>query len=227
MKKRSKRYQESKGKIKSQAYPLDEAIKLAKELSTAKFDESLELHLRLGVDPSKSDQQVRGTITLPHSSGKTKTVAVFAEGAAAKEAKEAGAEIIGGEELIDEIKKTKKINFDVAIATPEMMSKMGQIARILGPKGLMPNPKTETVTPNVKKAIEENKKGKANFKLDDGANLHQVFGKKSLEDTQLKENLDTLLEAIKKAKPENTKGVFIKAAYISTTMGPSIKTKIK
>jgi len=207
-------------------YTREEAIELAKKTSSVKFDASVEVHLRLGIDPSKGDQQIRSTIIFPHTIGKTKTVAAFVPPDKEKEAKGAGADIVGGEELIEEIKKSGKINFEVAVATPDMMPKLAKVAKILGPKGLMPNPKTETVGPDVKKMIEELKKGKVTFKNDDTSNIHQIIGKVSLEDKQLLENLNAFLEAVEKAKPASSKGVYIKSATISSSMGPGIKLEI-
>jgi len=207
-------------------YTREEAIELAKKTSSVKFDASIEVHLRLGIDPSKGDQQIRSTIIFPHTIGKTKTVAAFVPPDKEKEAKGAGADIVGGEELIEEIKKSGKINFEVAVATPDMMPKLAKVAKILGPKGLMPNPKTETVGPDVKKMIEELKKGKVTFKNDDTSNIHQIIGKVSLEDKQLLENLNAFLEAVEKAKPASSKGVYIKSATISSSMGPGIKLEI-
>jgi len=223
----SKRFEEAKKLIDpKKVYTREEAIELAKKTSNVKFDASVEVHLRLGIDPTKGDQQIRSTIIFPHTIGKTKTVAAFVPAGKEKEAKEAGAEIIGGEELIEEIKKTGKVNFDVAVATPEMMPKLAKVAKVLGPKGLMPNPKTETVGPDVKKMVEDIKKGKVTFKNDDTANIHQHIGKVTLEDKQLLENLAAFLDAVQKAKPSSAKGVYIQGATISTSMGPGIKFAI-
>lgn len=223
----SKRFEEAKKLIDpKKVYTREEAIELAKKTSTVKFDASVEVHLRLGIDPSKGDQQIRSTIIFPHSVGTAKKVAAFVVSGKEKEAKDAGADIVGGEEMIEEIKKTGKINFDVAVATPDMMPKLAKIAKVLGPKGLMPNPKTETVGPNVKKMIEELKKGKLTFKNDDTANIHQIIGKTSLDTQALLENLNAFLEAVQKAKPASAKGIYIRSASISTSMGPGIKFEI-
>lgn len=224
---RSKRYIGIAGIVdKNKQYPIEEAVDLAKKTSTTKFAGSIEVHVRLGIDVSKSDQMVRGAIVLPHGTGQTLKVAVFTSDAKEKEAKDAGADIIGGQDLIDKIKQTSKIEFDVAIATPDMMPKLAMIAKILGPKGLMPSPKNETITTNLKKTIDELKKGKANFKNDDSSNIHNIIGKSSFEIKQLVENYNALLEAIKKAKPASAKGIFIKNISINATMGPGIRVAL-
>jgi large subunit ribosomal protein L1 len=226
MKKGSKRYKDIKSKITREHHTLDEALKICCESSTAKFDESLELHLHLGINPKKSDQQIRGTTELPHGTGKSQRVAVFTE-TKEEEAQKAQADLVGGTDLIEKIKETEKTDFDIAIASPEMMPKLGKIARILGTRGLMPNPKTDTVTMEVGKAVQSIKKGKVNFKSDNTGNLHQIFGKKSFDQAKLKENLEALIAAVKKTKPASIKGDFIKKAYLSSTMGPSIKLGVK
>jgi len=221
-----KRFLQLKKMIKKDHfYSLDEALNLVKKTAKAKFNESVEIHLKLGIDPKKSDQQVRGIALLPYNLGKTKKIAVFTENQK-EAAKKAGAEIVGGKELIEEISKTKKINFDLALATPEIMKDLAKIARILGPKGLMPNPKTETVTTDVKKTIQEFKKGKISFKNDDSGNVHGIIGKVSQEKEKLKENLLAFLEAVKKVKPKGAKGLYIKNITLASTMGPGIKVKI-
>lgn len=208
---------------KNYAYPWQEAIQLIKETSGVKFDASVEVHARLGVDPKKGDQQIRSTVVLPHGTGKTKKIAAFVAPEKEKEAKEAGADLVYGEEEIKKIKDTGKIEFEIAVTTPDMMPKLAAVAKVLGPKGLMPNPKTETVGPNVKKMIEDLKKGKINFKNDDTGNVHQIIGKVSFSEQQLKENLTTFIEALKKSKPSSSKGTYIKNLVICTTMGPAIK----
>lgn len=224
---RSKRYQEAVKKInKNKAYPITEAIKLVKETATTKFDGSVEVHLHLGLDSKKGEQQIRGTVTLPYGTGKTKKIAAFVSPDKEKEAKEAGANIVGGQDLINQIKTTGKVDFEIAVAIPAMMPKLAVIAKILGPKGLMPSPKNETITTNLKKTIEELKKGKVNFKNDDTGNVHQIIGKVSFTEQQLMENYQTFIEAAKKAKPPSVKGIYLQNISLSSTMGPGIKVEI-
>lgn len=206
----------------NQIYSITEAVSEVKKNAKAKFDESVEVHFRLDIDPKKSDQQVRGVADLPHGTGKSVKIVVFTT-TQKKEAEAAGAELVGGEELIDKIKSTGKIDADVAIATPEMMPKLATIAKILGPKGLMPNPKNQTVTPKVKEVIEALKKGRADFKNDNSGNLHQAIGKVSFDGALLEENFKALLEAVRKAKPEGAKGKFLKSVAICSTMGKSVR----
>ncbi len=208
-------------------YSVTDAIALVKKTSTVKFDASVEVHIKLGIDPKKTDQQIRSTVVLPHGTGKTKTVAAFVGPNDEKAAKEAGADFIYGEEDIKKIKDTGKIEFEIAVATPEMMPKLAIAARILGPKGLMPNPKTGTVDKNVKKMVEELKKGKMAFKNDDGANIHQVIGKVSFDAKKLEENLFAFIEAIKKVKPQGSKGTYIKGLFLTSSMGPSVKVVVE
>jgi len=208
---------------KNKVYPLDEAIKLARETSGVKFDAGIEVHAHLGIDVKKGEQQVRATVVLPHGTGKTKTVAAFVSPEREKEAKEAGADFVYGEEDIKKIKDTGKINFEIAVTTPDMMAKLAMAAKVLGPKGLMPNPKTETVGPNLKKMIEELKKGKVTFKNDDGANVHQLVGRVSFTEAQLKENLTAFLDALNKAKPDGIKGSYLQSLTLCSSMGPAIK----
>ena len=209
-------------------YTPEEALAFLKENKTAKFDESIEVHVRLGINPKKSDEMVRATVILPHGTGRAQKVAVITA-TKEKEAEEAKADLIGGEEIIADIKSGKLspgTDFDVILATPEMMPKLAVIAKILGPKGMMPSPKTETVTVKIKEAVEMLKKGKkVSFKNDDTGNLHQVIGKSSFTVEQLTENFQTLKEILDKSKPENMKGRFIKKLYISSTMGPSLTLK--
>lgn len=209
---------------KEKVYPIEEAIKIIKENKIAKFDESIEVHLKLAVDRKKSEQQVRGTVVLPHGTGKTKKVAVITL-TKAKEAKEAGADVVGGEEIIAKL-KSGKFNFDILVATPEIMPKLAPIAKILGPKGLMPSPKTETVTEKVKETVEALKKGKVSFKNDDTGNIHQIIGKVSFEENKLAENLKAFIDALNKTKPASVKGKFIKSVSICSTMGPGVKISI-
>jgi len=224
----SKRMNDLETKVdKNKVYTIDEAIALVKETSTVKFDASVEVHVRLGIDPKKSDQQIRTTVVLPHGTGKTKTVAAFVGANDGKDAKTAGADFIYGEEEIAKIATTGKVVFDVAVATPEMMPKLAKAAKVLGPKGLMPNPKTGTVGPHVAKMIDELKKGKIAFKNDDGANIHQTIGKVSFDDAKLKENITTFTDALRKAKPKTAKGTYIKTVYLTSSMGPSVKVELE
>ncbi|MFH0853146.1 MAG: 50S ribosomal protein L1 [bacterium] len=224
MKKRSKKYIEAKGAIESgKAYPLDEAIKLVKEQSKTKFDAGVEVHMRLGVDPKKAEQIVRGTLQLPHGTGKILTVAAFVQQDQVEAIKKAGADVVGSDELIKELKKTGKANFDVAVAHPTMMKSLGPIARMLGQKGLMPNPRNETVTAKVAETVAALKKGKSSFRTDATGNLHQLIGRVSFEDSALKENYMVFTDAIKKAKPTEAKGTYIQNITLSSTMGPGIK----
>ena len=222
-----KKYLEAKKLIDpKKVYSPEEAVELVKKTNPAKFDASVEIHIRLGIDPTKGEQQVRGTVALPHGTGKSKRVAAFVPADKEKEARDAGADLVGGEELVAEIAKTQKIGFDVAVATPDMMPKLAKVAKILGPKGLMPNPKSETVGANVKKMVEELKKGKIAFKNDDSGNVHIVIGKVSAESSKLLENLKAVTDVIKRARPASAKGIFIENAALTSSMGPSIRIQI-
>jgi len=203
-------------------YPLDEALNILKGTASAKFDESVDVAINLGIDARKSDQNVRGTAVMPRGTGKKVRIAVFAEGNAAEAAKNAGADIVGFQDLADQI-KAGKIEFDLAIATPEAMKIVGQLGQILGPRGLMPNPKVGTVTPNVAKAVENAKAGQAQFRTDKAGIVHCAIGKASFEAEALKENLMSLVAALNKVKPAASKGAFLKKVTISTTMGPGIR----
>ena len=203
-------------------YPLDEALKILKGTASAKFDESVDVAINLGIDAKKSDQNVRGTAVMPRGTGKKVRIAVFAEGNAAEAAKKAGADIVGFQDLADQI-KAGKIEFDLAIATPEAMKIVGQLGQILGPRGLMPNPKVGTVTPNVAKAVESAKAGQAQFRTDKAGIVHCAIGKASFEADALKENFLSLVAALNKVKPAASKGAFLKKVTISTTMGPGIR----
>lgn len=226
MPKRGKKYREAKEKIEKKVYSLEEGLSKALETANTKFDSSIEVHLRLGIDASKGDQLVRGTVNLPNGTGKSLKVAAFVPESREKEAKEAGADLVGGEKLITEISSSEKCDFDLAVATPDMMRFLGRIAKILGPKGLMPNPKNETVTKEPAKIIKELKGGKVSFRNDEGGNLHQLLGKSSFGKEKLLENLNAYLEVIKKSKPASSKGVFIQNAVLCSTMGPAVKVKV-
>lgn len=220
----SKRRTDLNKKVDStKTYTLDEAIPLLKEIATAKFDETVEMHFNVGIDPKKGDQQIRGTVVLPHGTGKKVRVAAFVDAANEAAAKEAGADIVATEETIDEIVKTGKIDFDIAVTIPAMMPKLAKAARVLGPRGLMPNMKTDTVGPNIEKMIKEQKGGKVSFKNDNTSNVHTVIGKASFSGDQLMENAKTFLEALRKVKPASSKGTYIKSAVITSTMAPAIK----
>lgn len=224
---RSKRYRAAQEQIDAtKTYAVDAAVELIKKTATTKFDASVEIHARLGIDPKKADQLVRGSVALPHGTGKTVRVAVFAKGAAAKSAKEANADLIGDDELIAEIRKTEKADFDVAIATPDMMKSLAPIAKILGTQGLMPNPKNETVTPDPAKAVAAWKQGKVTFRNDDTANVHAAVGKASFSAEQLTANVTAFLDALKKAKPAEAKGTYIKSLTLTSSMGPAIRLNL-
>lgn len=225
MSNRSKRFRALAQKIdKNKQYTVEAAITLIKETATTKFDAGVEMHINLGIDPKKGEEQVRGTVVLPHGTGKIVRIAAFTKNPEA--AKLAGADLAGGEDLIKEIQTTKKANFDVAIAEPEMMKLMAPVAKILGSQGLMPSPKNETVTPDVPKAVEAFKKGKFAFKNDDTGNIHVLIGRVSFSAEQLQENFSILLDILKRARPQATKGVFIKSLTLATTMGPGVKVVI-
>ncbi len=224
MARRGKRVKEIREKIdRERLYPVDEALELLEGFQGAKFDETVDLAIRLGVDPRKSDQMVRGTVVLPHGTGKPVRVLVFAKGEKEKEAEEAGADHVGGEDLVKKIQEEGWLEFDKAIATPDMMSQVGKLGKILGPRGMMPNPKVGTVTMDVAKAVKELKSGKLEFRVDKGSNIHVSIGKHSFGKDKLKDNFKTFYEALLKAKPDASKGTYIKAVSISTTMGPGIK----
>ena len=223
MAKHGKKYRSAAEKIDSnQLYTPAEAVKLAKEVASANFDETVEAHFRLGIDTRKADQNIRGSISLPHGTGKTVRVAVFAEGAKADEALEAGADVVGSDELIAAIQKGE-INFDAAIALPTMMAKVGRIGKILGPRGLMPNPKLGTVTMDVAKMVAELKAGRVEYRADRYGICHVPLGKKSFTDEQILENYGALYTEILRVKPASAKGKYVKSISVSTTMGPGVK----
>jgi large subunit ribosomal protein L1 len=210
----------------NKSYSLVEAIEIVKKITTTKFDSSMEVHLKLGINPKKGDQQVRGAVSLPNGTGKTVRVAAFVSPENEKAAKEAGADLVGGEELIEEIKKSGKTEFEVAVAEPAIMRSLAAIAKILGTRGLMPSPKNDTVATNVAKAIEELKKGKISFKNDDTANLHCLIGKVSFSTEKLAENYSTLIDTVRKAKPSSAKGSYIKGISICSSMSRGVKVVI-
>ncbi len=212
---------------KTKSYSIEEAIELTKKLSKTKFDGSVEAHFRLGIDAKKGEQQIRTAISLPHGTGKTVKVAAFVSPDKEKEVKAAGADFVGGEDLIAEIKKSEKTDFQVAVAEPLMMRNLAQIAKILGTRGLMPSPKNETVTPNPAKAVTELKKGKVSFKNDDTGNIHVAIGKVSFDNKKLVENYNIIKEAIVKAKPSSSKGIYIQNISVNATMGPGVKIIIE
>lgn len=225
MAKKSKKYVEALGKIdRNRLYDSKEALTLVSEIATAKFDETVEAHVKLGVDSRHADQQVRGAIVLPHGTGKTKKVLVVAEGEKAQEAKDAGADIVAGKEILEDIKKGW-LDFEVMIATPNMMAELGKLGRILGPKGLMPNPKTGTVTMDVAKAVQETKAGKVTYRTDKEGNVHLPIGRVSFDDAKLVENFNTIYDLIVRLKPTSAKGTYIKNIAVSSTMGPAIKVQ--
>ena len=224
MAKKSKKYAQALAKIdRTKLYDSKEALDLVAEIASAKFDETVEAHIKLGVDGRHADQQVRGAIVLPHGTGKTKKVLVFAKGEKAAEAQAAGADFVGAEDLVQKIQKENWFDFDVVVATPDMMGVVGRLGRVLGPKGLMPNPKSGTVTFDVTKAIEEIKAGKVEYRLDKNNIVHVPVGKVSFGGEKLAENFATLMSAIVKAKPASAKGTYLRSITVTSTMGPGVK----
>ncbi|EOH87855.1 50S ribosomal protein L1 [Enterococcus pallens] len=222
MAKKSKKMQEALKKVdSSKAYSVEEAVALAKETNIAKFDATVEVAYKLSVDPKKADQQIRGAVVLPNGTGKTQSVLVFAKGEKAKEAEAAGADFVGDDDLVQKI-QGGWFDFDVVVATPDMMATVGKLGRVLGPKGLMPNPKTGTVTMDVTKAIEEVKAGKVTYRVDKAGNIHAPIGKVSFDDAKLIENFKTINDTLLKAKPATAKGQYIKNITVTTTFGPGI-----
>lgn len=224
MGRKGKRYEEVIAKVdRNEYYDASEAIKLAVDTASAKFDETIEVHVRLGVDSRHADQQVRGAIVLPHGTGKTKKVLVFAKGEKAKEAEEAGADFVGAEDLVQKIQGENWFDFDIVVATPDMMGVVGRLGRVLGPKGLMPNPKSGTVTFDVTKAVEEIKAGKVEYRLDKSNIIHVPVGKASFGAEKVFDNFKVLMDAIIKARPSATKGQYIKSVTVAASMGPGVK----
>ncbi len=218
-----KKYQDALKLVdQNKLYKPEEALELVKKTSTTKFDAAVEIHCHLGIDPAKNTEQVRSNVSFPHGTGKTKRVAAFVGPNFEKQAEEAGADLVGSERLIEEIASSGKINFDVAIATPDMMPRLAKIAKILGPKGLMPNPKSDTITTDLKKTIGELKKGKVNFKNDNTGNVHIAIGRVSFETSKLLENFEKFMDSLRRAKPSSSKGIFVRSCTISATMGPAI-----
>ncbi|MEN0641698.1 50S ribosomal protein L1 [Alkalicoccobacillus gibsonii] len=226
MAKKGKKYQEALKLVdKDTSYSPAEAIELVKKTATAKFDESVEVAVRLGVDPKKADQQIRGAVVLPNGTGKTQRVLVFAKGEKAKEAEAAGADYVGEEDFINKINQGW-FDFDVIVATPDMMAQVGKLGRVLGPKGLMPNPKTGTVTFDVTKAVNEIKAGKVEYRVEKSGNVHVPIGKVSFEDDKLVENFKTIVDTLLKAKPSAAKGTYMRNVSIASTMGPGIRVNV-
>ncbi len=226
MAKKSKRYNAAAELIEAgKAYAIEEAIALVKQTSTTKFDASVDVAFRLGLNTKHADQQLRGALVLPNGTGKTKKVLVITEGAKAEEAKAAGADVVGGKEVLEDIKKGW-LDFEVMIATPDMMAELGKLGRILGPKGLMPNPKTGTVTMDVAKAVAETKAGKVTYRTDKEGNVHMTIGRASFDDAKLVENFNTVYELLVKVKPSTAKGVYMKNIVVTSSMGPSVKVSV-
>ncbi|QHS23930.1 50S ribosomal protein L1 [Virgibacillus sp. MSP4-1] len=226
MAKKSKKHAEALKLVdRSKAYEINEAVEVVKKAATANFDESVEAAFRLGVDPKKADQQIRGAMVLPHGTGKTQRVLVFAKGDKAKEAEAAGADYVGEQDYINKINQGW-FDFDVVVATPDMMAEVGKLGRVLGPKGLMPNPKTGTVTFEVEKAVNEIKAGKVEYRVDKSGNIHVPIGKVSFEDQKLVENLEAVVEQVVKAKPQSSKGIYMRNVSISSTMGPGVHVDV-
>lgn len=227
MPKLAKRIKANAEKVDStKEYSIQEAIELAKATANTKFVGSIEVHVRTNIDAKKTDQAIRGMVSLPHGTGKTKRVAAFVTEAKEKEAKEAGATVVGGEELIKQIKETEKTDFDVAVAEPALMPKLAQVAKILGTRGLMPNPKTGTVGENIGQIVKEIAGGKVNFKNDDTGNIHQIIGKSDFDSAKLVENFRAFWESVMASKPAALKGTYVASVYINSTMGPGIRVKV-
>ncbi len=229
MARRSKRWREARGVVDSETrYTLDEAFGLVRQTSTARFDESVEIAVKLGVDPRHADQMIRGAVSLPHGTGKTVRVVVFAMGEAARAAEEAGADFVGADDLVEKIQKENWLDFDKAVATPNMMPKVGRLGRVLGPRGMMPNPKVGTVVPpeRVAEAVRELKAGKIEFRVEKAGIIHAAIGKVSMSDEQLKANIGTLVQTLMKMRPSSAKGAYVRGAAISSTMGVGVRLDI-
>src|SRR3979409_1351153 len=222
-KKPGKKYTAAFKQVETREYPLSQAVPLLQKIKFAKFDETVEVHMRLGVDPKHADQMVRGTLVLPHGLGRSKTVLVIASGDKQREATEAGADFVGGEDMVNKIQSENWTAFDAVIATPDMMRSVGKLGKVLGPRGLMPNPKSGTVTVDVAKAVRESKGGRVAFRVDKTGVIHTVVGKSSFTEKALVENLGTLMDAVTRARPAGVKGEYIKSVHITSTQGPSVK----
>ncbi len=227
MPRRSKSYKDSREKVEQKEYALQDAVALLKEMQTVKFDQSVDVSIRLGVDPKYPDQMVRGTVVLPHGTGKVKRVLVLASGDKQKEATDAGADHVGGEDMVDKIKKENWFDFDTLIATPDMMKHVGKLGKLLGPKGLMPSPKAGTVTFNIKEAVAEIKKGRVEFKVDKTGIINGSVGKMSFDNEKMIDNCRDFIKSILKAKPVSLKGKYVLSLYLSSTMSPSIKLDVQ
>lgn len=226
--KHGKRYTAAAAAVeRGKVYDVQEAFSKLQEIATAKFDETIEAHVKLGVDPRQADQQVRGTVVLPNGTGKSVRVLVIAKGDKADIAQKAGADIVGAEEIIAKIQNENYLDFDVVITSPDMMGQLGRVARILGPRGLMPSPKSGTITQDIAKAIADTKAGKVEYRVDKTSIVHCIIGKKSFGAEKLKENFDTLMDAIVKAKPAAAKGTYLKSVYITPAMGPALKINVR
>lgn len=224
MARKSKGYRSAAEKVdRTRHYPLPEALDLARETKRTKFDETVEIAIRLGVDPRKADQNIRGTVLLPHGTGKSVRVAVFAKGDKAQEAEQAGADVVGGEDLAKRISDEGWLEFDKAVATPDMMSVVGKLGRILGPRGLMPNPKVGTVTADVAQAVQDLKGGKVEYRVDKAGNVHVPVGKASFDSSRLLDNTKSLLDSLVRAKPASAKGTYVRSITVSTSMGPGVR----
>lgn len=224
MARKSKGYRSAAEKVdRTRHYPLPEALDLARETKRTKFDETVEIAVRLGVDPRKADQNIRGTVLLPHGTGKSVRVAVFAKGDKAQEAEQAGADVVGGEDLAKRVSEEGWLEFDKAVATPDMMSVVGKLGRILGPRGLMPNPKVGTVTADVAQAVQDLKGGKVEYRVDKAGNVHVPVGKASFDGSRLLDNAKSLLDSLVRAKPASAKGTYVRSITVSTSMGPGVR----